>query len=131
MKTEKGRKDRETLTKKNRRKVLDYLSDPENDFLTRCKLSTQVLGYAEESTIYRSLSPTILDEIEIEAFEIRKKRSSGQATRLFAVMYKNALDGDMVAAKEWLERTQGKVVNKNQNDTSITMDGLKLIAGKE
>jgi hypothetical protein len=65
------------VTKKeiNRRKLLEYLSDPTNEFITRHRLALEVVGYTQPESIYRCFSPAELTEIENEAYEERKKRT--------------------------------------------------------
>lgn len=49
---------------KNRQLMLEYLSDPSNQFITRAQMVTQVLGYKNASAIYNHFSPDELHEIE-------------------------------------------------------------------
>jgi len=117
----------------NRRKLLEYLSDPENEFLNRSKLSVEVLGYSDTTTLYSYFSPAELDEIEAESFEIRKKRSSRQQSQVYTTLHNQALKGDVVAAKEWLNRVAGKVkesvdINARITKESLSDDELSVIA---
>lgn len=102
------------MTRKDRKrnKLLEYLSNPENEFLNREQLSLTVLGYKNACSLYRILSPVELDELEAEAVENRKARSSRQVSIVYAALYKKAKGGDVNAAKEWLDRTIGKVKDK-------------------
>lgn len=97
----------------NKVKILEYLSDPENEFLSRGELSVTVLGYKHNRTIYRSLTPEELTEIELQAFEERKKKSVRRRSKVYDAIYQEAICGNVQAAKEFLDRTEGKVKDKN------------------
>lgn len=93
----------------NRRKLIEYLSNPENEFITRTRMSIEVLGYSHKETMYQYFSPFELDEIEHEAFELRKKRSVNQQSEVYKALYDQAKKGNVQAAKEFLDRVSGKV----------------------
>ena len=96
----------------NRFKILEYLSDPENEFLSRGELSITVLGYKQNRTIYRTFTPDELTEIEFQAFEERKRKSVRRRSKVYDAMYNEAIGGNVQAAKEFLDRTEGKVKEK-------------------
>lgn len=122
-----------TRKEKNRQILLAYMGDPENDFPNRSQMALSVLGYKQIRTMYFHFSPDELYEIEIEAWEIRKKRTIRQRSDVYHALYKRAIgfehpdvhisnyQGDITktdiikvyppdpsAAKEFLERTEGK-----------------------
>ncbi len=94
----------------NRRKLIDFIANPENEFPNRGEMSVDVLGYTDHTAIYQYFTPVELDEIEAEAFEVRKRRSVKRQSEVFAALHKSAKGGDVAAAKEWLNRVVGKVV---------------------
>jgi len=91
----------------HRRKLLDYLSDPDNDYLTRAKLATQVLGYKNEKSLHRLFSSAELHEIEREALEIRRTRYSPMISKIDRAVVISAITGDMSAAKLAYQRFEG------------------------
>jgi hypothetical protein len=95
---------------RHKRKLLDYLGNPENDFPARQEYAT-ILGIVV-GTLYRHFSPADMQEIENEAYEIRKKNSTRQRSVVLAALYKGATTGNVPAAKEFLDRTEGKVPDK-------------------
>ena len=102
------------------------LSDPDNEWLNRTKLAITVCGYPGQRSLYRYFSPEELTEIETEALEERKRRSSGKRAVIYDAMFLKAKEGDVAAMKEFLDRIEGKVVtkteNKNENTGNITVN---------
>ncbi len=105
----------------NAEKLMDYLSDPDNVFLNRTDLSLKVLGYNSQQALYRHFTTVELAEIEKQAFEERKRRSSAKRAIIYDVLYKRARDGDVGAIKEFLDRNEGKVTSKLQHSGGIEM----------
>ena len=114
----------------NLRKLNAYLRNPENVWLTRTRLSTQVLGYKQAHTIYKWFTSEELTDIEGEALEERKRRSAGKRAVVYDAMFLKAKDGDVSAMKEYLDRMEGKVVNKNETNIA-GISSLILVGGKE
>ncbi len=138
--------------KENYAKLLEFLSNPENDWPCRQRYSTKILGYKAENQVYRTLSPDHLTEIEDQALANRKTRSARQIGLVREALFKRAIgykhpavhilsnriktiDGkgivtekteplivditkeyppDPVAAREFLDRTEGKVTDKQE-----------------
>ena len=113
----------------NKSKILEYLSDPENEFLTRSEISVTVLGYKQVRTIYKQFSPIELSEIEAQAFEERKRRSVRRRSKIYEALYNEAVDGNVQAAKEYLDRTEGKVLDRKETgDTDNMVNMFKQLA---
>jgi hypothetical protein len=114
------------VKKENKRKIAAYLGDPDNEWLNRTKLAITVCGYRGQRSLYRHFSPEELSEIETEALEERKRRSSGKRAVIYDAMFLKAKEGDVAAMKEFLDRIEGKVVtkteNKNENTGNITVN---------
>ena len=115
--------------------LLEYLSNPDNDWPKRSDYSQKVLGYKRDTQIYKSLTPQDLTEIEGLALENRKKRSARQRGMVLEALFKKAIGftvrdtklfktgddriisqeidkhypPDPVAGREFLDRTEGKV----------------------
>ena len=110
----------------NRQKLLEYLGNPENEFLGRNAYAVAVLGYKQPVSMYKVFSPTDLDEIEAEAFEIRKKRCVKQLTRIYGKLYQEAQKGSITAAKEFLNRVEGKVSANMKHNGNINIEGFQI-----
>ena len=120
---------------RNREKLLKFLSDWENEWPPRYLYSTQILGYKNEAQIYHTLTPNDLTEIEAEALEIRKKSCSKQRSEIYKSLFDEGKSGNVNAAKEFLDRTEGKVTEKKEitgdlkveSHTSIDLEGAKKV----
>lgn len=131
-------------------KLIHYLSNPENNFPKR-KDYPRILGICRV-TLYKFLSPDELTDIEVEASENRRRCSSRQREHVLRALYTRALgyshpetrvnviDGkivqtkirrhyppDPVAAREFLDRTEGKVGGSLKVDVGVTV--VDLIRG--
>jgi hypothetical protein len=111
----------------NRIKLLKYLGDPSNDYPTRREMSTAVLGYTNENTIYKSFTGEELLEIEQEALEIRKKRMTKERAICYGALFSQAKKGNVMAIKEFLERIEGKVPSKVETDQTIHLSSIEVI----
>lgn len=101
-------------------KLLLYLGNPDNEFLSRNDMGVTILGYKHGQTIYRLFSPAELDEIENKAFEMRKKRTAAQRARVYDALYREAAGGNIQAVKEYLDRTEGKVAKQIKGSVAIS-----------
>ena len=116
-------------------KMLEYLSNPDNDWPKRYLYSEIIFGYKRNNSMYMHLSPQDLTEIEDLALENRKKRSARQRGMVLEALFKKAIGftvkdtklfktgddqiiskeidkhypPDPVAGREFLDRTEGKV----------------------
>lgn len=95
------------VKEKNKNKLLEYLGNPENDFLNRQEYSTLILGYAQESAVYKHFTPDELSEIEAEALVIRRKKYSPKLSQADVGVLKQAAKGDSSAAKLAYQRFEG------------------------
>jgi len=99
---------------KHKQNLLTYLGDPDNEFPKRVEYPG--ILKIHHRTLYFHFSSDELAEIENEAIEIRKKRSTRQRAVIYKALYEGAKDGNVQAAKEWLERVEGKVKNQTEID---------------
>jgi hypothetical protein len=83
----------------HREKLLEYLQNPANEFLPRCKLSTQVLGFKLEKQIHQVFTPDELSEIEAEALEMRRQRYIRHLSVVDLAILAAAAGGDVAAAR--------------------------------
>lgn len=82
-----------------REKLLDYLSNPGNDYIPRYRLSVEVLGKKDPSYIHHLFSVSELDEIESEALGLRRKKYAPALAKADKGLLKRAADGDPAAVK--------------------------------
>lgn len=98
---------------KHRRRMLSYWGDPDNSFITRFAMHTDVLKLSAP-VFYRHFNPVELLEIEKEAVELRRLNSSRQCAVVLESLYNEAIDGNVSAAKEFFDRVQGKVIERKE-----------------
>ena len=91
----------------NKAKLLDYLGNPKNQYLSRDRLGLEVLGYAQGSSIYLHFTPDELCQIEAEALEIRRKKYSPELSKADKALLKRAAKGDPAAVKLAYQRFEG------------------------
>ncbi|RJQ76192.1 MAG: hypothetical protein C4519_14865 [Desulfobacteraceae bacterium] len=97
----------------HRDKLMIYLGNPENEWLSKMRLSTEVLGFSQENQIHKIFTPDELREIEMEALELRRQKYSRLVGLVDLALLKKAAEGDVGAAKlcyqrfeNWSERRQ-------------------------
>jgi len=119
--------------------LLDYLGDPEKDFPLR-KDYIKIMKVSHNKTLYKHFTPDEITDLENEAVELRKRRASRQRSIVLEALYNKAkgykakvkkpvklIDGSWEqaeleqefqpchkSAKEFLDRTEGKVVEKKE-----------------
>jgi len=79
-------------------KLLEYLANPENEFLPRYKLASDVLGIAQ-NTFYQHFSPNELSAIEAEGLALRRQRYVADLAKVDAALIKKAKTGDVKAIR--------------------------------
>ena len=99
-------------------KLLEYLGNPDNDYPPRQEYA-KVLGVSVK-TLYQHFTPSDMQDIENEAYEIRKKNSTRQRSEVLAAMLSEAKTGNVSAANLFLERTEGKVKEKIDHGGTIS-----------
>ncbi len=75
------------------------------------------------TTFYKHFTPQDISDIENEAFEIRKKNSARERSELMVALHKEGKSGNVQAVKEYLDRTEGKVVAKTELSADV---GIKI-----
>jgi hypothetical protein len=114
---------KESLAKRRHtEKMLKYWGDPENDFITRYEMHIKVLKIAG-NTFYSHFRPEEVAGIEAEAMELRKKTCTRQRHDVYKALYEEAKIGNVQAIKEFLDRIEGKVIDKKE----IKVDGKDLV----
>jgi len=99
---------KETAKERHERRIIDYLANWENPFCTRTDLAEKVCHINKE-TLYNHFKKVELDRIIAEGLNLRKDRSSQPRGQVYDSILKNALDGNPVSQREFLDRTEGKV----------------------
>ncbi len=55
-------------------KLLEYLGNPDNEFPSRVYMNDVILGFKGKCYIYKAFTLDELNEIEVEALDIRRKK---------------------------------------------------------
>jgi len=103
-------------------KLLKYLGNWENDFPKRIEMPG-ILGI-QKSTLRKHFSPVELQEIENEGLELRKKHSGRPRAQVYKSMLKEAKGGNISAQREFLDRTEGKLIEKREHTGKIQLSAL-------
>ena len=111
---------------RHRHRLLSYLIDWDNPFPNKNEMAA-ILGI-KQRTLYFHFTPAELNEILSDGLELRKKHSAVPRAEVYAAMRKAAGDGIVPAQKEFLDRTEGKVVDKHEHTGK---DGKDLISNIE
>lgn len=96
-------------------KMLEYLSNPENEIPTRVVLATEVLGMATSQQMYNIFTVKDLEDIEAKALKIRRTKYAPELSKVDRAMLKAATEGDSKAAKLCYQRFEGWKEGKDIN----------------
>lgn len=112
------------MTKKERHrlKIVEYIGNWDNDFPSRTKMA--VVCGVKKDTLRKHFTLDEYAEIENTGLELRKRNAAKVRAQIYDKMKEIAiLDGNTIAMKEFLDRTEGKVTDKRE----VTgKDGKKL-----
>jgi len=118
-----------------RHKLLKYLGNPENDFLPRIRLSTNVLGYKTEQAIHNLFKAEELDEIEREALDIRRSKYTSAIAKIDKSLLKEAKKSYKAARlvyqrfEDWAPKTRHELTGKDGGPIKMTLtDRLKQLS---
>lgn len=103
-------------------KIIKYLSNWENEWLSRTDIAIEVLGF-KKHTLWRIFSADELNAIENEALEIRKKNAARPRQEAYKAL-QNQFEDSVPAIKEFLERTEGKVKDVTEHTGKVEIEGL-------
>ena len=98
---------------KHRQRLLTYLSNWDNPFPNRIEMAA-ILGIKVE-TLHFHFTPAEMNEILNDGLELRKKNSAIPRSEIYESMKQAGKDGVVPAQKEFLDRTEGKVIDKVQH----------------
>lgn len=85
-----------------------------------------ICGYREAPPLYRLFSKQELAAIEEEALTERKRRCSKQRAVVYQSLYQQAIEGNVQAAKEWLDRVEGKVAEKVVTNHQLQVESIQV-----
>lgn len=111
---------------KHRAKLLEYLSDPNNDFPTREIMSKQILGFKHRQQINHAFTPDELHEIEQEALQIRRRKYASIIAKVDNALMERAQQGDPQAIKLVYQRFEGWS-EKQLLDANVKSDSPQLV----
>ena len=97
----------------HKKRLLAYLEDWDNPFPNRTEMA-KILG-VKLVTLYYHFTPAEINEILNEGLELRKKNSAIPRAKIYESMQKVGSEGVVPAQKEFLDRTEGKVVDKHEH----------------
>ena len=113
---------------RNRAKLIEFLSDPDNDFPTRSEMALVVLDYKDISSLYKCFTKEEITQIEQDGLKERRKRYTKDLAKIDKAMITNAKMGDSTSAKLIYERIEGAVdqgVNVHHSG-NILEDGIQI-----
>jgi len=92
---------------RHRVKLIEYLANPKNDFMSREDLAVNILK-VKPRTLYAHFTGVDLDEIEAEAHELRRKRFASEIAMVDKALLKNAQEnGNAAECKLVYQRLEG------------------------
>ena len=113
---------------RNRQKIIDFISDPENDFPTRSEMALIICNYKDIASLYKIHTKEELSEIEADGLAARRKRYTSLLSEVDKAMITEAKMGNHAAAKLIYERIEGAVdqgVNVHHSG-NILEDGIQV-----
>lgn len=110
-----------------RLKILEYIGDPENDFPNRGAIAKKICGYSDHRQLYKVFTVSELDQLEKEGMEIRRRRSTRIVARVDQAIIKQAMQGDVRAARLVFAKLEGWTeagVRNKKKDSKGQLDRL-------
>lgn len=98
---------------RHKQRLLSYLNEWDNPFPTSRNEMARICGVKVE-TLHYHYTPAEMNEILNEGLELRKKNSSIPRSEIYEALQKAGKEGNVQASKEFLERTEGKVIDRLQ-----------------
>lgn len=87
--------------------IIEYLSDPSNEFPNRVTIATEVLGFSKSQQLYKYFTTDELRDMENKGLEIRRSKYAPELAKVDKAMLKEAGEGDSKAAKLCYQRFEG------------------------
>ena len=95
-----------TAKQRHRLKLLEYLGNPDNDFVDRTTQAQKVLGFVHQASLYNTFNKDELDEIESKALEIRRTKYKPGIAAADKALLAEAKAGDVPAIKLLYQRLE-------------------------
>jgi len=120
-----------TKKEKNRQLILAHLQNPNNEWPSREKLATEVLGYKDGSTLYVHFSPAELSLVEHEALKLRRSMYAPKLSKVDSGILAKAASGDAGAAKLCYQRFEDWS-EKSRIEGAVTFEAVlnQLVGGQ-
>jgi len=121
------------MRKKNRLrvKVVEYLADPENPFLSWSMVGQAILGHKNPKSIYRLFDSEERDQIFSEALKLRRKRYTYLLAEVDRGLFRRAInDGDPTACKLLYQRFEGWAATEKHEQVVTIEEKLRQIREK-
>ena len=96
-----------TKKEKYRSKLLESMSDPNNEMPTREAMSKEILGFKQRQQINKVFSVEELHEIEQEALENRRRKYASIIAKVDNALMERAQQGDPQAIKLVYQKFEG------------------------
>ena len=124
------RKGSDVKKQENKRKLLEYLGNPANEFPTRVFMNDVVLGYDKSAQyIYKIFTLEELAKIEQEALAARRLKYSPGIAKIDRALILKALEGDTAAIKlcyqrfeDWSEKQRKELSGPGGKDLDWTIE---------
>lgn len=91
---------------KHEQSLLEYLASPDNEWLNREDLASNVCGVTKQ-TLYNHFTPEELQAIEAKALELRRTQYAVHLSKVDKSLLISAAKGDTAAAKLAYQRFEG------------------------
>lgn len=112
-----------SVKERYRLKLVEYISDPLNEFPDRTKMAVTVLGFRHAQSLYVHFSPQELAEIEDEGLNLRRARYAPRLSAADRGILLKAAKGDAAAAKLCYQRFEGWS-EKSSIDVGVTVNDV-------
>ncbi len=104
--------------------MIDYLANPDNEWLDREHLATEICHITRQ-TLYAHFTPYELTDIESSALKLRRKQYSVKLSKVDQTVLNQAIDGDSQMAKLAYQRFEGW--SEKQKHEIAGKDGEMLV----
>lgn len=95
-------------------KILAYLADWDNPWPKTDRAMGKIVGITPQG-IQRHFSPAELRKLRDDGLELRKQNSSAPRAAIYDSMAAIAAKGNTTAQKEFLDRTEGKITDRQEH----------------
>lgn len=116
----------------HRAKIIEFVSNPENPFLSWTRMSHHVLKHKNPKSVYHLFDAGERDAIFKEALELRRKRYTCLLAEVDKALFHKAMtEGDPSAAKLLYQRFEGWAATEKREHVLSFEDRLRQIQEKK